>query len=234
MKRSGLRVSLASSVLIGVSAFGWLVGCDNSSSDAPSQNDRDGTEGGARSDSEPGASGAGGAAVCVPDPPALPSDVPADIAVAETATLLRSLHAVGTQNYRCTQTDGVDGADPTFTWVFIAPVADLFNSCGTKVGSHFAVPDSLPPVPEWRYEVDGSSVIGLKLSSAPVEGSIPELLLKENGHDGAGVFAGVTFVQRLHTLGGAAPPAADCTAASVDVVSEVDYSAQYYFYAGGS
>jgi hypothetical protein len=191
--------------------------------------------GGAGTDDGTGAvAGAGGEPACVPEPPALPTDVPAAIVVSETATLLRSLHAVGTQNYRCTQTAGAADAEPTFTWVFVAPVADLFNSCGTKVGSHFAVADSNPPAPEWKYEIDGSSVLGLRVSGAPVVGSIPELLLKENGHSGAGVFAGVTFVQRLQTLGGLAPDVAECTAENLGDITKVAYSAQYYFYSGGA
>lgn len=193
------------------------------------------TGGGGIDDGAAGAAaGAGGEPACVPETPALPTEVPAAIVVSETATLLRSLHAVGTQNYRCTQTASAADADPTFTWVFVAPVADLFNSCGTKVGSHFAVADSNPPAPEWKYEADGSSVLGLRISGAPVVGSIPELLLKENGHSGAGLFAGVTFVQRLQTVGGAAPDVAECTAENVDEITKVAYSAQYYFYSGGT
>lgn len=218
----------------GTSANGGAPYPTDNEAGAPANGGAGGTyaEGGAGSDS--GGAGAGGEPACVPEAPVLPSNVPAGIAVDETATLLRSLHAVGTQNYRCTETAGDPDADPTFAWVFVAPVADLFNSCGTKVGSHFAVADSNPPVPEWKYEVDGSSVIGLRLNGAPVVGSIPELLLKEDGHSGAGVFAGVTFVQRLQTVGGLAPDLAECTAEHVDEVAEVEYTAQYYFYSGGT
>lgn len=222
MNRSVLRASLASSCFAGVCALILFIGCD---SDSPDD---------AKPEASAGDTAGGGEPACVPEPPTLPNDVPPAIVVAEDATLLRSLHAVGTQNYRCTETPGAAGADPTFGWVFIAPVADLFNSCGTKVGSHFAVPDSEPPIPEWKYEVDDSSVIGLKVGAAPVVGAIPELLLKQDGHGGAGVFAGVTFVQRLQTVGGLAPDAAECDADHVDEVAEVRYSAQYYFYSGGT
>lgn len=203
---------------------------------APTNGGTGGTsaEGGASSESGGAGAGAGGEPACVPEAPVLPTNVPAGIVVNEGATLLRSLRAVGTQNYRCTETAGDGGADPTFGWVFVAPVADLFNSCGVKVGSHFAVPDSDPPAPQWKYDVDGSSVIGLRLGAAPVVGSIPELLLEEDGHDGAGVFAAVTFVQRLQTSGGLAPDLAECTAENVDEVAEVEYTAQYYFYSGGT
>lgn len=225
MIRSFFRVSLRSGLLVGASALALFTACNGDSSEQPSD---------PQASSSAGApAGGGGEPACVPEPPALPGDVPADIAMADGTTLIRSLHAVGTQNYRCTETAGDVEADPSFTWVFVGPVADLLNSCGIKVGSHFAVPDSNPPAPEWKYEVDGSSVIGAKVAASPVEGSIPELLLKQDGHDGAGVFAGVTFVQRLQTAGGAAPPAAECTSEHVDEVVEVAYSAQYYFYSGG-
>jgi hypothetical protein len=235
MEIAVLRAHWRSSLLVTLSAFGTLIACDDSSDRA---SDHALSQAGNRSleDATGGSGdvGAGGEPACTPTPPVLPTDVPAAIAAPAGVTLLRSLHAVGTQDYRCTATAGEAGADPTFAWVFVAPVADLFNSCGVNVGSHFAVPASSPPAPEWKYEVDGSSVIGAKVDSAPVAGSIPELLLKENGHDGTGVFAAVTFVQRLQTVGGAAPAAASCDLAHVDQVEEVAYSAQYYFYSGGT
>jgi len=224
MNRAIFRASLRSSCFVLVSSLAALAGCNDE--DRSPRDD---------ASSESAGAGAGGEPACVPEAPTLPSDVPTDIAVPEGATLLRSLHAVGTQNYRCTQMASDDAeADPVFTWVFIAPVADLFNSCEKKVGSHFAVADSSPPVPEWKYDVDGSSVTGLKVNSAPVDDAIPELLLQEKGHDGAGVFASVTFVQRLDTVGGVAPDVEECTADHVDEVAEVPYSAQYYFYSGGT
>jgi Protein of unknown function (DUF3455) len=288
MERSVLHVSLASSLLVGVSALGIFIACDSSDSDdsgkhesagasagkssggaasggtsskggasaqagksstggapyepndtagAPADHENGGTsaQGGTGSEPVGGDAGAGGEAACVPAPPELPSNVPAAIVAPAGVTLLRSLHAVGTQNYRCSVGAApAPGGDPTWTWVLVEPVADLFNNCGVKVGSHFRVADSAPPVPEWKYEVDGSAVTGVKVDSAPVAGSIPELLLKENGHIGAGVFAAVAFVQRLHTVGGAAPPAASCDLAHVDETEKVPYTAQYYFYSGGN
>jgi hypothetical protein len=178
--------------------------------------------------------GAGGEPACVPEAPALPTEVAAKIAAPEGTTLLRHFHAVGTQNYKCVLVPGQQGADPTFSWVFVGPVANMFNSCGTKVGHHFAVPASDPPAPEWQYDVDGSSVIGAKVDSSAVDGAIPELLLKEAGHAGVGVFANVTFVQRLKTVGGAAPAANTCTLAVIEEEQDVGYTAEYYFYSGGT
>jgi hypothetical protein len=175
--------------------------------------------------------GAGGEAPCVPEPPTLPTDVPELIAAPEGTTLVRHFHAAGTQNYRCTKSAG---DDPTYSWAFIAPVAELTNSCGVKVGRHFAVEGTSPPVPSWLYEVDGSSVNGARVDGSPVAGAIPELLLKESGHGGNGVFSTVTFVQRLDTAGGAAPAAATCNAEHEGEEQDIGYSAEYYFYTGGN
>jgi hypothetical protein len=39
-----------------------------------------------------------------------------------------------------------------------------------------------------------------------------------------------TYVQRIETTGGLAPPAADCSAATAGAVTEVPYTADYYFW----
>jgi len=39
-----------------------------------------------------------------------------------------------------------------------------------------------------------------------------------------------TFIQRLETTGGHAPAAADCNATTLGRVSEVPYTADYYFW----
>jgi hypothetical protein len=112
----------------------------------------------------------------------------------------------------------------------VTPKADLYDRCGTKVGSHFAAPNTSPPAPEWRYDVDGSSVTGTKTAFSPVTNAIPELLLAATAHSGTGLFSTVSNVQRLHTAGGVAPPAADCDADHVNQEQDVNYSAEYYFY----
>jgi hypothetical protein len=166
-------------------------------------------------------------------PPHLPTGVPSTIAAPEGVTLIDWYDAVGTQNYVCTAMTGQGGgAGTTYAWVFVAPKADLFDRCGAKVGSHFAAPNTSPPAPEWQYDADGSSVTGAKVASSPVPNAIPELRLEATGHSGTGLFSSVTNVQRLHTAGGVAPPAADCDADHVDQEQDVNYSAEYYFYSG--
>ena len=46
---------------------------------------------------------------------------------------------------------------------------------------------------------------------------------------GSGAFTGVTYIQRINTMGGVAP-AAPCDASSVNSKQTVKYSADYVFY----
>jgi hypothetical protein len=62
---------------------------------------------------------------------------------------------------------------------------------------------------------------------------IPWLLLKATSTGGAGVFANITSVQRLNTAGGPAP-GIGCGAGTVNTDVSVAYSADYYFYTGGT
>jgi hypothetical protein len=49
------------------------------------------------------------------------------------------------------------------------------------------------------------------------------------GPDGDRLVA-TTFIQRIATTGGLAPPAADCNATTAGTVAEVPYTADYYFW----
>jgi hypothetical protein len=47
------------------------------------------------------------------------------------------------------------------------------------------------------------------------------------------VLTPVTSIQRIHTKGGIAPPAAECTTAKQNSEVKSSYTADYYFYAPG-
>jgi len=101
--------------------------------------------------------------------------------------------ATGVQIYVCNPA----ASDPTqFAWTFKAPEAKLLDADGTVLGTHYAGPT-------WESS-SGGKVAGAMLQSTPSpEGdAIPWLLLQAKPADDAGVFRGVTFVQRLHTTGG--------------------------------
>ena len=74
----------------------------------------------------------------------------------------------------------------------------------------------------------GSYVIAAVSERAtPDATAIPWLLLKAVESGGPGIFDGVTYIQRVNTVGGTAP------AETGDFVGEeahVPYSADYYFY----
>jgi hypothetical protein len=152
--------------------------------------------------------------------PATP-EVPAAIRVPEGAKLLEKLHATGAQVYGCAATDGKYG------WTLKRPDATLTDAKGGEAGKHGAGPS-------WTAK-DGSVVNGAKAAQAdaPVPDAVPWLLLKATSTSGKGRFSQVTFIQRLATKGGKAP-ATGCDAAHNGAEVRADYSADYYFYAGGA
>ena len=145
------------------------------------------------------------------DPP-LPAElqVPAGNEVAFCAT------GVGVQIYVWR----VNASDPTLSaWVLKAPHALLFQQ-REVAGIHFAGPS-------WENN-DGSKVTGKRVASATVDpNAIPWLLLQASSTLGAGLFADITYIQRLNTHGGLAPSAPG-TADGQEVL--VPYIAEYVFY----
>jgi hypothetical protein len=120
-------------------------------------------------------------------------------------------YAVGVQIYRW------DGTK----WAFVKPEAALFaGEESGVVGIHYVGPT-------WESN-SGSYVIGAVIDRAtPDPGNIPWLLLGAVESDGPGIFDGITFIQRVNTVGGIAPPA---PGEFVGEIARVPYSAEYYFY----
>ncbi|MFC4471406.1 DUF3455 domain-containing protein [Streptomyces xiangluensis] len=138
--------------------------------------------------------------------------VPDSLKVPDGNRLTGVFSAKGVQVYTCT-----DGA-----WKLLEPAATLSaknDSSHRPVALH-----SRGPV--WVSTVDGSAVNAAALATSPKPGTIPELLLQSTATRGTGVFADVSYIQRLNTQGGVAPTTA-CT--GTDQVS-VPYSAIYTFY----
>ena len=143
-------------------------------------------------------------------------DVPPGIQVPAGNKVFLVGHAVGVQIYSC---NGV-------AWGFVAPRANLYNDHGKLIITHFAGPT-------WQA-TDGSRVVG-QLVPPPVTvdpTAIPWLLLSARtfaGPDGDRLVP-TTYVQRINTRGGLAPPAPTCTSATAGAVAEVPYTADYYFW----
>jgi hypothetical protein len=124
--------------------------------------------------------------------------------------LVAKFYAKGVQTYTCTA-----GA-----WKGLEPAATLADRLGRAVALHTRGPI-------WVSTVDGSAVEAAPVDGArnDVAGAVPELLLKAKSTRGQGVFAGVSYVQRLATKGGVAP-AAGCQEGAQ---TSVHYEALYTF-----
>jgi hypothetical protein len=144
--------------------------------------------------------------------------VPAPLQPPAGEQLLLQVHAKGDQIYTCT------GEGGTFTWTLKAPEAQLFDKDGKEFGKHFAGPS-------WEAK-DGSRVTGKAVANAPSPDAdaIPWLLVNIVSHEGSGVLARATTIQRLNTKGGKAPTAG-CDAGHAGQEVRVAYSADYLFYA---
>lgn len=124
--------------------------------------------------------------------------------------------AAGVQVYSCEY----DQAH-RLQWVFARPQATLYDASGAAVIEH-------GKGPSWKAG-DGSRIEGELISQAPsaTPGSIPQLLLRAKSVAGNGMLADVRYVERLDTVGGAAPPAA-CT--TEHQIGQSPYLARYVFW----
>ena len=143
--------------------------------------------------------------------------VPRELAPPESAKLAFHAHGRGEQIYVCKESGG------QAAWAIKAPRAELLGPDGVPIGSHFAGPT-------WEGK-DGSRVIGKAIASvsSPDTNSIPWLLISAVNHEGEGVMAEITAIQRLNTKGGKAP-SSGCDVTHLQAESSVRYEADYYFY----
>src|SRR5262245_40008418 len=146
--------------------------------------------------------------------------VPAKLMPPESYKLLLKAEAKGVQIW-----ESVPGDDGKPKWNFVAPLADLFDERGKKLGCHYAGPS-------WEA-ADGSKVkkpADAKLESliAPNKDDLPWLLIPVLTEDGKnGTFAKATYIQRLNTKGGQAPKDPPLR---IGTKIGVPYTATYYFY----
>jgi Protein of unknown function (DUF3455) len=128
--------------------------------------------------------------------------------------------ATGSQIYECRISD-----KGSLTWTFVAPEADLFGPDRQKAGTHGAGP--------FWAAFDGSRITGTVKARADGAGpsDIPLLLLSAKSAGAAGKLAGITSVQRMNTVGGAAPASGCDAAADAGKRTKQPYTADYVFFA---
>jgi len=108
------------------------------------------------------------------------------------------------------------------SWVFFAPVATLYpnDNSSSEFGIHYAGPT-------WR-STSGSLVVGKNpIRCTPDPNSIPWLLLEADHTEGAGIFANVTYIQRVNTSGGKAP---GYPGSFLGEEARIPYTTEYVFY----
>jgi Protein of unknown function (DUF3455) len=155
-----------------------------------------------------------------PQPPRSALEVPDKLKPGGSESLAMIVPAKGVQIYECrARKDQVGG----YEWAFVAPEADLFDAGGTRIGRHYAGP-------HWE-STDGSKILGAvkERADAPAVDAIPWLLLSAKSVGPVGSFSKVTSVQRLNTVGGAAPKAG-CSQAAAGTLARINYTADYYFF----
>ena len=133
--------------------------------------------------------------LAIPAAIALPANLPGGNTRAAT------FYAIGVQKYRAR---AVPGSSPQeYDWVLVAPRADLYNESNYKVGTHGAGP-------YWKL-MNGDSIRAEAYSPARTApsndaSSVDWLLLKPlTGSTSTGIFAEVSYIQRIDTYGGKPP-----------------------------
>jgi hypothetical protein len=182
----------------------------------------------------------GGLALAPParaEPLTLPPVVPGPLQVRGAAPFLAG-HGVGTQNYVCLP------SGTGFAWSLFTPEATLFVNDERQLTTHFfgPNPDEGGTVrAAWQHSRDTSTVWAKLLhasSDAAAPNAIAWLLLEVTGRragpDGGDTLTAAKFVQRLATVGGAAPATGCAVAADVGARAFVPYEADYFFYDAGT
>lgn len=169
-----------------------------------------------------------------------PPPVPAGIEVEPPNQAFLVGHAVGTQNYECQPVKSLGRVG----WVLFTPQATLFDERNEQLITHFFSPNphegSIVRA-TWQDSRDTSTVWGsvLKSSSDPNfvrAGAIPWVKLEvgetraQAGPTGGETLLRTTFIQRLNTEGGAAPPTGCDVPTDIGKKAFVPYKADYFFY----
>jgi hypothetical protein len=145
------------------------------------------------------------------------ASLPASVQVPAGHRVAMETVGVGQITYECRAKKDMAGQ---FEWVFVGPDASLMDRAGRQVGRYYGPPAT------WESN-DGSKLTGAQVAVAPAAvGSIPLQLIKANPATGMGAMQGVTYIQRVATLGGVAPAMA-CDAASLGSKQVVKYQADY-------
>ena len=166
-----------------------------------------------------------------------PPPVPSDIRVPPGNELFLVGHGVGTQDYVCLPSGS------GFAWTLFTPEATLFVDGQRQLTTHFFSPNPAEGGTvraTWQHSRD-TSIVWAQVIHHPstdpafvAPNAIPWLLLQAAGVDsgpaGGDTLTATTYLQRLNTAGGIAPPTGCATPSDVGAKAFVPYTADYLFY----
>ncbi len=155
-----------------------------------------------------------------PQPSTSVVQVPDRLKTGAGESLTMIVPAKGVQIYECRA--GKDQPEG-YEWAHKFADADLFDQRGNRIGRHVGGP-------YWE-STDGSKLAG-KLKArvqAPVADAVPWLLLAVKSVGSEGSFSKVTSIQRVNTVGGAAPKTG-CSKAAAGTAARIAFTADYYFF----
>ena len=149
------------------------------------------------------------------------TQLPAAVQVPAGNRVAMETVGIGEVTYECRAKAGSAGQ---FEWVFVGPEAKLMDRSGKQIGRYYGPPAT------WE-NMDGSKVTATQLSVAPgAAGNLPLQLVQANPAMGMGAMQGVSYIQRVATVGGVAPLALNCSAATLGRKQSVKYQADYIFW----
>jgi Protein of unknown function (DUF3455) len=167
-----------------------------------------------------------------------PPPVPANIQVPSPNEAFLVGRAVGTQNYICIPSTSIGHV----AWSLFTPQATLFSDQAEQLTTHFFSPNPSENGvvrATWEDSRDTSTVWGRAIASSTdpdfvTPGAIPWLLVQvvgaAEGPTGGNTLAATTFIQRLNTVGGAAPTTGCRLPKDIGNKTFVPYEADYFFY----
>lgn len=152
----------------------------------------------------------------------LPPEVDLPANMPNGNTRVATFYAEGVQKYKAQVKAGSNPV--TYEWVFVAPQADLYDITDKKIGTHTAGPTWQLSAADSIY---GQAFSPAKTTASPDANSIDWLLLMPKaGKTPTGIFANVSYIQRVATVGGKAPAVLPSSATET---AEVKYTAIYRF-----
>ena len=136
-------------------------------------------------------------------------------------TRVATCYAEGVQKYKAQVKAG--SMPVTYEWVFVAPKADLFDASNKKIGTHGAGPFWEPSAFD---SVFAQQFTPAKTVSPDANSIAWLLLMPKTGKTPTGIFANVSYIQRIATKGGKAPATPP---ASLTDTADILYTAIYRF-----